>query len=274
MTKYPFDFVPLPDGRSNKKPRSNGRTMIIDWSLDLDRIRGMLRLVGPYVDIVKVPIGLARLYEEELLREKFALYRANDIRTFVGGGFAEHIFAIEGEKALGRYFEEARRVGFDILEISDNYIPLNREERQRQIRMARDCGLTVFGEVGSKHERTDADTLIRQAEDCFEAGAEAVLLEGAEFIENGKINRALLDGVRAGLDMSSVLIEVPGPWISGVSLSMVQDLAKLLIKEVGPDVNLGNIMPDEALHIEGLRVGLGVVQPTVRLVSSPPVDRS
>ncbi len=45
---------------------------------------------------------------------------------------------------------------------------------------------------------------------------------------------------------------------------MVQDLTKLLIKEVGPDVNLGNIMPDDIVHTEALRVGHGVVQPTVK----------
>lgn len=60
------------------------------------------------------------------------------------------------------------------------------------------------------------------------------------------------------------MIEVPGPWVSGVSWSMVHDLTKLLIKEVGCDVNLGNIMPDGILHTEALRAGLGVVQPTER----------
>lgn len=63
------------------------------------------------------------------------------------------------------------------------------------------------------------------------------------------------------------MIEVPGPWVSGVSWSMVADLTKLLIKEVGPNVNLGNIMPDEIIHTEALRVGLGVVQPTIKVAT-------
>ena len=264
MTRFPFEFVPIPAERTQTKPRRNGRTMVIDWGMDLGRVEGLLRLSGRYIDIMKIPIGTSRLYEESLLREKFDLYRSHQVLTFVGGGFVEHVYATEGMSALGRFFEEVKRVGFDVLEISDNYIPLSRDERQTQIRMAREHGLTVYGEVGSKHEKTDAATLIRQAEECFEAGAEAVLLEGAELIEDGVIKRDLLEGLRAGLDMSRALIEAPGPWISGVTWSMVQDLVKLLIREVGPDVNLANIMPDDALHTEALRVGLGVVQPTVR----------
>ena len=264
MTDYPFAFVPLSPGRSAEKPRTSGRTMFIDWGLEMARVEGLMRLAGNYVDIVKIPIGTSRLYDEALLREKFDVYHRHDVLTFVGGGFVEHMYATEGMKSLRRMFKEAKRVGFDILEISDNYISLNKDERQTQIRMAIEEGLTVYGEVGSKHEKTDAETLIRQVEECYEAGAAGVVLEGAELVENGEIDRQLLDGITAGLDLTKAMIEVPGPWISGVTWSMVQDLIKLLIKEVGPDVNLGNIMPDDILHTEALRVGLGVVQPTVK----------
>ena len=267
MTDYPFAFVPLPPDRSSEKPRASGRTMFIDWGLDMARVEGLMRLAGDYVDIVKIPIGTSRLYDEALLREKFDVYHRHDVLTFIGGGFIEHMYATEGMQSLGRMFEEAKRVGFDILEISDNYIPLNTSERQTQIRMAIQQGLTVYGEVGSKQDKTDAETLIRQAEECFEAGAAGVVLEGAELVENGEIDRQLLDRIMAGVDLTKSMIEVPGPWISGVTWSMVQDLTKLLIKEIGPDVNLGNIMPDDIFHTEALRVGLGVVQPTVRIAA-------
>ncbi len=264
MKKYPFSFVPLAQGRSLKKPRKSGRTMFIDWGLDMARVEGLMRLVGDYVDIVKIPIGTSRLYEEEQLQEKFEVYHRYNVETFVGGGFIEHVYATEGMNSLKQMFKESKRVGFDILEISDNYIPLKKDERQTQIRMAIDEGLKVYGEVGSKSEKTDAATLINQAEECFEAGAAGVVLEGAELVENGEINHQLFEGLKTGLDLTKSMIEVPGPWVSGVTWSMVQDLTKLLIKEVGPDVNLGNLMPDDILHTEALRVGLGVVQPTIK----------
>ena len=91
-----------------------------------------------------------------------------------------------------------------------------------------------------------------------------MLLEGAEFYEDGKIKQDLIDDLDAATDLKKTLVEVPGPWVSGVSWWMVQDLVKMLIKGFGPDVNLGNIMLDDMLHTEALRVGLGVVQPTKR----------
>jgi hypothetical protein len=63
--------------------------------------------------------------------------------------------------------------------------------------------------------------------------------------------------------MSRVLIELPGPWIPGVTLSIVEDMKKFLVVEFGPDVNLANVMAQDILETEALRVGLGVVGPTV-----------
>lgn len=264
----PFQFIELPPERSQTKPRTTGLTMAIDWGLDVMRIEGMMRMVGPYLDIIKIPIATSRLYPSELLEEKFGIYRANGVKTFVGGGFVEHVFAEKGMAGLPQMFKEAKRVGFDILEISDNYIPLTTDERQTQIKMAIDAGLTVYGEVGSKYDKNDAATLARQIDECLSAGADYVLLEGAEFYEDGKIKQDLIDDLDAATDLKKTLVEVPGPWVSGVSWWMVQDLVKMLIKGFGPDVNLGNIMLDDMLHTEALRVGLGVVQPTKRTAQS------
>jgi len=262
MAKYPFSFIEITPERSVEKPRQTGRTMMIDWGLDVERVVNLLRLIGPYVDLVKVPIGTPRLYEETYLAEKFALYHEHEVLTWFGGGFVEHVNLHQGPQALPRLFEEVRRVGFDILEISDNYVPLSTKERQRQIRLAREYGLTVYGEVGSKHVKNDAARLAMQGKECLEAGAEMVVLEGAEFFEGGRLKGNMLDELRTGLDVSKTIFELVGPWISGCDASVAQDLAKVLIRECGPDVNLGNVMPDDILHTEALRVGLGVVQQT------------
>src|ERR671915_551937 len=112
---------------------------------------------------------------------------------------------------LPRVLAEAKRVGFDVIEISDNCVPLSRTQRMSQIRLAREAGLAVFGEVGSKDMKNDARLLVSQAQDCFEAGAELVLVEAAELIEDGKPKMKLIDGIRRALDLDRVLIELPGP---------------------------------------------------------------
>lgn len=257
----PFAFVELPRARSQRKPRASGLTMMADFGLPYRYAADVVEMAAPYIDLAKIAVGTSRLYDLAYLRRKLALYRKHRIRPFIGGQFQEYVYAVYGGRALARFLAEARRVGFGVVEISDNCVPLSDRERERQIRLARDCGLTVFGEVGSKDMKNDARLLLRQAEICFRAGAELVLVEAAELIQNGKPKLKLIDGLRRGLDMSRVLIELPGPWIAGVTLSGVEDMKKYLMTEFGPDVNLANVMPQDILETEALRVGLGVVGP-------------
>jgi len=261
--KAPFGFVKLPRARSQAKPRQTGLTMVADFGLPYLQAKDMVAMAGRYIDLAKIAVGTSRLYDLAYLRRKLALYRAHRIRPFLGGQFQEYVFATYGARMLGRFLLEAKRVGFGAVEISDNCVPLTDRERRDQIRLAIGCGLGVFGEVGSKDMKNDAALLIHQAEICFEAGAELVLVEAAELIADGKPKMKLINGIRRGLDMSKVLIELPGPWISGVALSAAEDMKKFLVREFGPDVNLANVLPADIMETEALRVGLGVVGPQV-----------
>ncbi len=93
-----------------------------------------------------------------------------------------------------------------------------------------------------------------------------MLVEAAELIANGKPKMKLINGIRRGLDMDKVLIELPGPWISGVTLSAVEDMKKFLVSEFGPDVSIANLLPQDIIETEALRVGLGVVGPKAKKV--------
>lgn len=261
--KTPFAFVELPRQRSQHKPRTTGLTMMVDFGLPYRHAADVAEMAGRYIDLAKIAVGTSRLYDLSYLRRKLALYRKHRIRPFIGGQFQEYVFATYGDRALRNFLVEAKRVGFDVVEISDNCVPLTDEQRFRQIRLAVDCGLGVFGEIGSKDMKNDAGRLVAQGEICFRAGAELVLVEAAELIENGKPKMKLINGLRRGLDMTRVLIELPGPWIKGVTLSAVEDMKKFLVREFGPDVNIANVMPQDILETEALRVGLGVVGPRV-----------
>ena len=261
MALDPFAFVPLPKERSHVKPRLCGFTMMIDWGLGLARQRDILEIAGQYVDLAKIATGTSRLYQEHLIGAKLELYKKHGVRPFLGGQFQEYVFATQGVGALPVFFDEAKRLGFEAIEVSDNCIPLSPAERREQIKLARGKGLTVFGEVGSKTEKNAVAELVLQARDCFDAGAELLLIEGAELIGNGTVNTELLHACRHDLEWGRVLFELPGPWISGVSLSEIHDIKKLLVREFGADVNIANVMPDDLIETEALRVGLGVVGP-------------
>jgi phosphosulfolactate synthase len=259
--RYPFAMVELPKARSREKPRKSGRTMMCDWGLTLEHQQALLELAGDYIDLAKITVGTSRLYREDYLRAKLALYKEHKVRPFLGGQFQEYVYATMGKQALRPFLDEAKRVGFEVVEISDNIVPLSSDERRQQILIGREIGLTVLGEVGSKNDRSDITTLVAQAKDAFAAGAELVLVEAAELVESGKPNMAMFDGLRKSLDMTQVLIELPGPWISGVHACDIHDLKKMLVREFGPDVNLANVHHEDVLETEALRVGLSVVGP-------------
>lgn len=262
VSAAPFGMVPLP-GEREGKPRSSGITMMMDWGLPLGRVEDYLGLLAPYVDLAKIVAGTARLYPEDYLVRKLDLYKRYDVQPFLGGQFSEYVFATQGWDAMAPFFNEARRLGFSALEISDNCVPLDDDARARLIATAIDCGLEVHGEVGSKVEMQSAAELINQAKVCFEAGCEIVLVEAAELIVDGRPHAELLNGLKSELDLTKVLFELTGPWIKGVTLTSTYELKTFLITEFGTQVNLANVMPDDVMETEALRCGLSVIGPEV-----------
>ncbi|MGI9384752.1 MAG: phosphosulfolactate synthase [Methyloligellaceae bacterium] len=262
VSAQPFAMVPLPAEREGK-PRSCGLTMMMDWGLPIGRVEDYLGLLAPYADLAKIVAGTGRLYPEDYLVRKLDLYKRYDVQPFLGGQFSEYVFATQGMDAMAPFFNEARRLGFGALEISDNCVPLDDAQRARLIRTAIDCGLEVHGEVGSKVEMQSAAELINQAKVCFEAGCEIVLVEGAELIADGKPHAELLNGLKNELDLEKVLFELTGPWIAGVTLAGTYELKKFLVTEFGTQVNLANVMPDDVMETEALRCGLSVIGPEI-----------
>ena len=261
MGGTPVAMVPLPSERSMEKPRRKGLTMMMDWGLPVNQQRDWLGLVAPYVDLAKFVVGTARMYDEETLLEKIALYKAHHVHPFIGGQFLEYVYATQGLQGARPYFQEAKRLGFDAIEVSDNVVPLDSATRHTLICTAVDCGLEVHGEVGSKSEDTGASTLIAQANECFEAGADVVLVEGAELLSDGAPNQPVLAALRDGLNIDKVIFELIGPWIPGTHHCDVYALKKFYIDEFGPDVNIANVMPDQVWETETLRAGLSVTGP-------------
>lgn len=264
MPKPPFHFVPLPAARSTRKPRANGRTMIVDDGIPLAYARDLVALGGAYIDLAKIKTGTARLYPRAQLVAKLKLYQRNRIQPFLGGQFHEYVFATQGEKALPKYYAESLALGFEAIEISDNTVPLTDAQRRRQIRNAVAAGLIVYGEVGSKETLSNPALLIGQAEACFEAGAALVLVEAAELVRNGKLVRKTVRLLTRSLDMSRVMIELPGPWIPEVRSCDIEDMKKALVHELGPEVNLANVAPASIIDTEATRTGLGTAGPPTR----------
>ena len=196
------------------------------------------------------------MISEEALVAKIDAYRKAGVEAFPGGMYLE--LAVTRE-CVEDYYEECRRVGYRLVEVSDNVVHFDAELRTRLIRQAvEEYGLRVLGEVGSKHDKTDMATLVSDIRDSIDAGAWKVFVEAAEFVTDKGLDPELIRILLQEVDPGDILFELPGKWIPDVHTHTVYRMMVWLIEHIGADVNIGNVAPEDVVPLETLRTGVGV----------------
>jgi phosphosulfolactate synthase len=138
------------------------------------------------------------------------------------------------------------------VEVSDGTIELDHDRKLELIAdLARD--FVVMSEVGSK----DAEVVfapyqwVEWMRDELAAGAWKVITEGREggtagiFRPTGEMRTGLIDEIVHGIDVGDILFEAP-----------TKASQAWFVSHLGPEVNLGNIPPEEVIPLETLRLGL------------------
>ena len=259
MEQTPFRFMNIP--HRPEKPRDTGITMMIDWGMGVAQQRDILDIAGAYIDIAKIAVGLSGIISERVLTEKIAAYADYQVSAFIGGQFLEYGVYHQGMEIAKRYYEEARRVGFEYVEVSDNNLEISPEDKYELVRMGvEDFGLKILGEVGSKTECSSTQAMVDGIKGCLASGAWKVFVEGAEFTdkEDGSIREDVIDGVTKGVDLKDIIFELPGHWISIVHACGIHDMEVFLVQQFGPEINIANVAPGEIMMLETLRTGVGV----------------
>ena len=240
-----LDFLTLPDRTT--KPRENGLTHVLDKGLGPSQIEDLIAVAAPYIDIVK--LGWGTSYITHNLRDKVALYRANDIPVCFGGTLFE--VALRQDR-VEEYVRVVRELGIEHLEISDGTVAMDEEQKLATIRrLSRD--FKVLSEVGSKDASIVmapykwVDSIKRE----LDAGAWKVITEGREtgtvgvYNPDGEVKSGLIDEIARDIAPELLLFEAPN-----------KKQQTWFIKKFGSNVNLGNIPPDEVISVETLRLGL------------------
>lgn len=252
--KRAFSMIDIPSRSS--KPRNTGISMMIDWGLPPGNQQEILDLAGPFFDLAKVAVGISGLISEEALRRKISTYQKNGVAPFPGGMYLELAFK---QELVEDYYAECQRVGYQLIEVSDNVVHFSESLRDRLIRQAvEEYGLQVLGEVGSKHEKTDLKTLIADIQASLKAGAWKVFVEAAEFVTPGGPDTELIEALLAQVNPADIIFELPGKWIPDVQAHQVYRLMVWLVEFVGHEVNIGNVGLEDVVALETLRTGVGV----------------
>jgi phosphosulfolactate synthase len=239
------DLLNLPERAA--KPRQYGLTHVLDRGLSIADVEGLAEVAGDYVDIVKLGWGTAIATGN--LEAKLARYRELGITVMLGGTLTELAIAQDRLPALVAWLHE---LGLEHIEISDGTITLEHERKVELIqRLSKE--FTVMSEVGSKDNTRIMAPFrwVEQIQTELEAGAWKVIAEAREagnvgiFRHDGEVRMGLIDEIVHAIPYEKILFEAPR-----------REQQVWFVRKFGPDVNLGNITPEEVLSLETIRVGL------------------
>jgi len=239
------DFLRLPERQP--KPRERGLTHVIDTGLTAVQAEGLMASAADYIDLVRLGWGSA--YVTHDVKSKIERYRAADVPVMLGGTLTELVWLRGQVEDLRSWLHE---LGIVDVEVSSGTIQIPSEEKLALIRgLAAD--FRVFAEVGEK----DPDALmapyrwVELIREALDAGAHKVICEGRATGDAGMYRRdaeprtGLIDEIVHEVDRSQLIFEAPQ-----------KHQQVWFIEQFGPDVNLGNVLPDDVISLETLRVGL------------------
>ena len=245
MIQQKFDIIGIPE--RPPKPRDVGITLMLDKGLSVREVEDRLEVCSDYIDVAKLGWGTAVITPQ--LTRKLDTYRSAGVPVFFGGTLFEAFFLRE---QLDTYKQILNEFGIDHVEISDGSVEIEEEVKLEIIAdFARD--FNVFSEVGSK----DVDIimppyqwvdLIRRE---LDAGSSKVICEAREsgtvglFRPNGEVRSGLVDEIVDMIGQDKVIFEAPK-----------KPQQVWFLKKFGPNINLGNILPEEVIPLETLRLGL------------------
>jgi phosphosulfolactate synthase (CoM biosynthesis protein A) len=171
------------------------------------------------------------------------------------GGWLETVLRY-GPEAVDHYLEEAKEVGFDVIEISAGFISVPTSGLLRLIEKVRSAGLKAkpelgiqFGSGGDSTEaelaaegKKDVGDLVDRAKKALDAGADIIMIESEGITENvTDWNTGAAAAIINGVGIEHVMFESADPLVF-----------EWYIKNYGNEVNLF-VDHSQVLQLEGLR---------------------
>ena len=229
------------------KPRCRGITHVLDSGLTPLATGAFLTQAGHLVDIVKVGWGIG--YVDPTMAERVRTYEKHGCPVSLGGTLLE-VAALQDR--VGELRDWALSIGVSHIEVSNGLCALAESRKHALVReLAAD--FVVLAETGSKdgnYPATPGEWADEMARD-LEAGAAWVVAEGREsgtvglYDGNHDVREDLVKAIVAWIPQDQVIFEAP-----------VKSQQAWFIRQLGADVNIGNVAPDSVLPLETLRLGL------------------
>ncbi|MGI0133136.1 MAG: phosphosulfolactate synthase [Thermoplasmata archaeon] len=252
------------------RPRRIGVTHV------LDRLHGLVREeiepLAPFIDVVKIGWGLPLLLPRDRVRARIKFYHDIGVEVSTGGTLLEYAITRDKTAAL---MDEARELGFDIIEISDGIIELSSAQIQRLHGEVVRRGLDAYIEVGKKNPQNQLS--LRETLDRISRARELkprkVIVESREsgrgvgiYDGEGAIKWDWVRTILADHPLDDLIFEAP-----------LETQQTQLLQEYGAGTNLGNVALTSVGPLASQRLGLrgdtfGTLR-TSRSVKGPPATK-
>jgi phosphosulfolactate synthase len=247
----------------DKKPRKEGLTYVID------KLNGTysdnFEILSPMIDVVKVYGILPLLMPETLLQKRIKFYHDYDVRVSTGSTITEYAII---ENSLDRFVTEAAKNGFDIIEIGENNIDLNIEQREKIRDLILSKDLEYHWIVGRKDPRHQlgVNRTLEKIEELMKITNETKGFKNSNFNNNSINNKVILEaneGINVGIYDEKGLVKwsfiealtaryPPSNFIFETPLEHQQSA---MFAEFGQRVNLAAVSIDIIAEVEAQRRG-------------------
>ncbi len=230
-----------------KKPRQEGLTLTVDKLESFDREN--FEILAAYIDQIKIYNTYPLLISNDLLQKRISYYHNFDIKVSTGSTLTEYAIS---ENSFEKYIKECAKMGFDIIEIGENNVDIDIDEKKKISNSILSADLKFNWKIGKKDPRHQIgiDNTLLRIEDVIKVGAKKVILEANEGIsvgiydQNGSVIWNYVAALTAKYPPNIFIFEAPLP---------TQQSA--LIAEFGQRVNLGEINIDSVASVESQRRG-------------------
>ncbi len=239
------DLTYIPERPS--KPRKSGVNMVMDKGLSFREAEDLISASGDYIDFIKLGFGTSVVMKN--VEKKIQLYHEAKIKVYLGGTLFEAYFIRNQYEDYLRLIDKYK---LDALEVSDGSVLMDHDVKCKYINKL-SKKYTVLSEVGSKEAGIiiAPNKWINMMTNELQAGSSFVI---AEARESGTVGIYRPSGVPHVALVNKIINKVPKDKIIWESPLKSQQI--WFIKQLGANVNLGNIATNEVIPLETLRIGL------------------